>query len=91
VTYKFAIPASFKKVARKKPKPMQEKIAECIRLLVENPRNPKLQTHKMRGKKGIWECYVDNDGNRVTFEYSSDKRTIILRNNCNHDMLYRNP
>lgn len=91
MNYKFEIPASFKKTAQKKPKFMQERIAECIKLLVANPRDPKLQTHKMKGRKGVWECYVDNDGNRVTFEYSSDKRTIRLRNNCNHDMLYRNP
>ncbi|PCC32575.1 hypothetical protein CIK74_14665 [Glutamicibacter sp. BW77] len=91
MSYLFKIPDSFKKTAKKKPKQMQERIAECITLLVENPRNPRLNSHKMKGTSGIWECYVDRDGNRVTFEYSADRKTIILRNNCNHDMLYRNP
>lgn len=89
MTYEFRVTSRFKKVARKKEKGMQEKIASCIRMLVENPKNPKLRTHKMQGHEGIWEAYIDNDGNRVTFEW--DGATIILRNNCNHDMLYRNP
>lgn len=91
MSYKFEIPHSFKKTANKKPPHMRERIAECIQLLVENPRNPRLNTHKMKGRPGVWECYIDRDGNRITFEYSADKTTIILRNNCNHDMLYRNP
>lgn len=89
MNFSFRIPNNFKKVARKKPREMQELIAECIRLLAENPRNPKLNTHKMQGHKGVWEAYVDNDGNRLTFHYEDD--VIVLRNNCNHDMLYRNP
>lgn len=89
MTYTFRVPHNFKKVAGKKPAELQKMIAECVKLLAENPRNPKLNTHKMRGYKGVWEAYVDNDGNRLTFEY--DGNVIVLRNNCNHDMLYRNP
>ena len=87
--YKYRIPSNFRKVLKKKPSKMQEKIFECIAMLSESPRNPKLNTHKMKGRKGVWEAYVDNDGNRLTFEYEGD--LIVLRNNCNHDMLYRNP
>lgn len=89
MTYSYRIPNSFKKTAKKKETAMQKAIADCIRLLSENPRNPKLRTHKMQGHTGVWEAYVDNDGNRVTFEWDGD--CIVFRNNCNHDMLYRNP
>lgn len=68
---------------------MQDRIADCIKALAADPKNPKLRTHKMQGHKGVWEAYIDNDGNRVTFEW--DTSVIVLRNNCNHDMLYRNP
>lgn len=81
----------FKKMYQKKPTSMQYKIDECLRLLSVNPRARMLRTHKMKGYKNpfVWECYIDNDGNRITFEWNGD--LITLRNNCNHDMLYRNP
>lgn len=85
----FRVTNRFKKVAQKKNKNMQNRISECISMLAENPKNPKLRTHKMQGHKGIWESYIDNDGNRITFEW--DGSVIVLRNNCNHDMLDRNP
>jgi mRNA-degrading endonuclease YafQ of YafQ-DinJ toxin-antitoxin module len=91
VTYQFRVPASFRKTARKKPQEMRQKLEQCIKALAANPRDPVLHTHKMKGtgKQEIWEAYIDNDGNRITFEW--DKGVIVLRNNCNHDMLYRNP
>ena len=89
MSYKYRVPASFKKRASKKPREMQKMIADCIMKLAADPKDPKLKVHKMSGLKGVWEAYVDNDGNRVTFEW--DGSTIVLRNNCNHDMLYRNP
>lgn len=82
----------FEKMFRKKPRTMQERISWCIGQLQQNPRNPRLHVHKMQGMpKGveIWEAYIYNDGNRLTFNWDSD--LITLRNNCNHDMLYRNP
>ena len=49
---------------------------------------PGLRVHKMRGVGDIWEAYVDR-ANRVTYEWERD--TIVLRMNCNHQMLTRNP
>ena len=40
----------------------------------------------MQGHRGVWEAYVDR-ANRVTFHY--DGETIVLRKNCNHDILRR--
>jgi len=56
--------------------------------LEENPRHPSLQTHPVRGTRGVFEAYID-DGNRITFHYG--KGHIVLRTHCNHDILKRNP
>jgi hypothetical protein len=65
---------------------MQVSIARCLALLAENPRHPGLHTHRVQGSAGVWEAYVDS-ANRVTFHYDGPK--IVLRNNCNHDILRR--
>jgi mRNA-degrading endonuclease YafQ of YafQ-DinJ toxin-antitoxin module len=80
------IPKSFKRVAKKKERHMQGAIARCLELLGDNPRHPGLQTHRVQGMPGVWEAYVDR-ANRVTFHYDGEK--IVLRNNCNHDILNR--
>lgn len=80
------IPSSFKRTAKKKELPLRLAIARCVALLGENPRHPGLRTHRVQGTGGVWEAYVDQ-ANRVTFHYDGDK--IVLRNNCNHDILRR--
>jgi hypothetical protein len=72
----------------KKPPALRAAILECVRQLGLNPRHPSLQTHKVKGTPGVFEAYVDK-ANRVTFEW--DGGTIVLRNNCNHSILDRNP
>jgi hypothetical protein len=61
---------------------------ECIFRLAENPRHQSLQTHPVRGSRGVFEAYVDKS-NRLTFEYGDD--CIVLRNHCNHDIVDRRP
>ncbi|QXE28955.1 MULTISPECIES: hypothetical protein [Microbacterium] len=95
MTYAYRVSPNFKRVLQKKPKEMREAVKQCILRLSENPRHPGLNTHKMKGlrsKDQVWEAYVDA-GNRVTFHYElvGKKTIIVLRNNCNHDMLTRNP
>lgn len=74
----------FKRARRRKTLAMKESIDDCVALLSENPRHPGLHTHRVQGRRGVWEAYV-NQANRVTFQYGEN--SIILRNNCNHDML----
>lgn len=83
------VPQNFKKVLQRKERLMRDAVARCVKLLGEDPRHPGLQVHKLKGVTGIWEAYVDG-ANRVTFEWSSNGK-IVLRNNCNHDILKRNP
>jgi hypothetical protein len=86
----YVIPPSFKKVLAAKRPRLQGAILECIARLGENPRHPSLQTHLARGVPGggVFEAYVDR-ANRVTFHYDAGR--IVLRNNCNHDILRKNP
>lgn len=82
------IPPNFAKVLKKKPAELQAAVAECVHRLGENPRHPSLQTHRVQGTRGVFEAYVDM-ANRVTFEYQDG--AIVLRNNCNHDIIKRSP
>jgi mRNA interferase RelE/StbE len=82
------IPPKFKRVMSKKPASLQAAILECVYRLGDDPRHPSLRTHRVQGAAGVFEAYVDR-ANRVTFEWAGD--TIVLRNNCSHDILKRNP
>jgi hypothetical protein len=82
------IPPKFKKVLEKKETTLVGTILKCVAQLGEDPRHPSLQTHRVQGTKDpkVFEAYVDKK-NRVTFHWDGD--TIVLRNNCNHDILKR--
>ena len=80
------IPKSFKKTVKKKEPVLQAAIARCIALLATDPRHPGLEAHRVQGFPGVWEAYVDR-ANRVTFHYDGPR--IVLRHNCNHDILRR--
>ena len=82
------IPPSFKKRFKKKSEELRAAIKECVQRLGDNPYHPGLNTHKVRGTQGVWEAYVD-DKNRVTFHYEDGG--IVMRNNCNHDIIKRSP
>ncbi len=80
----------FKRRYKKKPPPLRKAIEECIRGLGADPRHPGLQAHLVKGaRERVWEAYVDRK-NRVTFHYDPDG-VIVMRNNCNHDIIDRNP
>lgn len=78
------VPPQFRRIAKKKELALRLAIARCVELLAENPRHPGLHTHRVQGAPGVWEAYVDG-ANRVTFHYDGPK--LVLRNNCNHDIL----
>lgn len=86
----YVISPKFKKLLNQKPPPMQAAFLECIARFAENPRHPSLHTHLVRGVKGgaVFEAYIDK-GNRLTFHYEAGK--IVLRNNCNHSIIDRDP
>jgi hypothetical protein len=84
----YRIPPQFKKVLRKKESALQAAILECVARLGEDPTHPSLRVHRVQGKPGVWEAYVDK-ANRVTYHWEGS--TIVLRMNCNHDIIRRAP
>ncbi|HEY8776548.1 MAG TPA: hypothetical protein VIM33_08745 [Gaiellaceae bacterium] len=81
------IPESFQKELAKKEPSLAGAIVECTVRLGENTRGQGLQTHPVRGYRGVFEAYVDRK-NRVTFHYGDGE--IVMRKHCNHDIL-KNP
>ncbi len=81
-----AIDAAFRRRLKKKPREMQESIAEAITRLRTDWRQNGLRTHRVQGTRNIWEARLDR-GNRLTFHWDGD--TIVLRNHCSHDILKR--
>jgi hypothetical protein len=73
----------FKRAYKKKTKQQQAKVDNAIGFL---QKIPDTQEHHSRGTDGIWECYID-DSFSITFERGEG--FIRLRNNCNHDIIYR--
>lgn len=82
------VPDHFRHLVEAKAAPLAGAIAKCVYQLGSNPRHPSLQTHRVHGTRNpkVFEAYVDKK-NRVTFHWEDGK--IILRNNCNHDILKR--
>ena len=78
----------YKRARRKKTPNMRASIDKCVELLSMNPYHPGLHAHRVRGRKGVWQAYIDQ-ANRVTFQYGEN--SIILRNNCTHDMPKQSP
>jgi addiction module RelE/StbE family toxin len=59
---------AFKRVLRKKPD-LHEDVEQALRLLAENPFDPRLETHKLKGKlSGSWACKAGYDL-RIVFDF----------------------
>jgi mRNA-degrading endonuclease YafQ of YafQ-DinJ toxin-antitoxin module len=52
---------TFRRLIRKQPH-LREEVEKALRLLVDDPFNPKLEAHKLKGKlSGTWACSVGYD------------------------------
>ena len=79
----------FKRSYKKKDSRKKDDIDDCVRKLLDDASHPGLHTHKIKGKPGVFEAYV-NSSHRLTFEYDEYGR-IVLRNNCDHKVLTESP
>jgi len=84
---KLRVLKTFKKDYRMLPAEIKEKVDKQLEFLLSNPNHPSLNLHHVRGTKGIWEEYVDQQY-RFTFEIESDY--YILRKVGSHDVI-KNP
>ncbi|MGK7899073.1 MAG: type II toxin-antitoxin system YafQ family toxin [Xenococcus sp. (in: cyanobacteria)] len=87
--------SSFKRAYKtniKRRPDLTAKIEEKLRLLANEPYDPTLRTHKLKGKlSGSWSCSVEYDC-RIVFDFikNSDTNTeeIFLLDIGTHDEVY---
>lgn len=82
---------AFKRVTRRNAE-LQDRILDVLQLLAENPVEPSLRTHKLRGQlEGLWACWVEYDC-RIVFAYAPDpsgaEDLIVLVDIGSHDTVY---
>ncbi len=82
---------AFKRTIRKYPK-SQKEIEQTLRLLVEDPFSPQLQSHKLKGKlSGSWACSTGYDL-RIIFDFIKSEKEgedeILLIEIGTHDEVY---
>ena len=82
---------AYKSLIRKHPE-LKSKTENILRLLAENPFNPLLQTHKLKGQlAGSWACTVEYDC-RIVFDFiensESGDEEILLLDIGSHDEVY---
>ncbi|NEQ82843.1 MAG: type II toxin-antitoxin system mRNA interferase toxin, RelE/StbE family [Moorea sp. SIO2I5] len=82
---------AFKAIIKRQPN-LKPKIEAKLRLLADNPYQPILRTHKLKGKlSGAWACSVEYDC-RIIFNFEQNQDTleeeIILIDIGTHDEVY---
>ena len=82
---------AFKRLIRKNSQ-LKTKIFVVLELLVENPYNPSLKAHKLKGKlEGLWACWVEYDC-RIVYTFKSNdnspEESILLIDIGTHDEVY---
>lgn len=80
------VPNAFRKSYRKKTPEMRKSIDAALRQLQIDHTHDGLHTHRVQGSPGVYEARIDG-ANRITFHWNED--IIVLRKNCNHDILKR--
>lgn len=68
----------FKRAYKKLPNHIKNDFDEKISLFIENPGNPKLKTHKLKGKVQSCLSFYLKDGYRVLFELTNEDTANLL-------------
>jgi addiction module RelE/StbE family toxin len=73
-------------------KDLKKKTEITLRKLIENPFDPTLHSHKLKGGlTGVWACTIDYD-NRILFEFvrnsENNEEEIYLLTMGKHDEVY---
>ncbi|MDY6898997.1 MAG: type II toxin-antitoxin system mRNA interferase toxin, RelE/StbE family [Cyanobacteriota bacterium] len=81
----------FKRLTKKNTQ-LRIQIEKTLELLIEDPFDSSLRTHKLKGDlDGVWSCSVDYD-NRILFEFvidtESGEEEIFLLTLGSHDDVY---
>lgn len=68
----------FKRAYKKLPSGIKDNFDKKIALFIENPKDPKLKAHKLKGKLQSCLSFYLRDGYRVLFEFSEAKTIDLL-------------
>ena len=82
---------AFKRLVRRNPQ-LRILIEQTLRQLAEDPFNPSLRTHKLKGDLAdVWSCSIDYNY-RILFEFvenpEDEESGILLLNLGTHDEVY---
>lgn len=82
---------AFKRTANKHPN-LSKDVEKTLRLLIEEPFAPQLETHKLKGKlSGSWACSVGYDL-RIVFDFvkseGKQEEDIFLMDIGTHEEVY---
>jgi addiction module RelE/StbE family toxin len=82
---------AFKRLIRKNPN-LRLLIEKTLRQLAEDPFQPSLRTHKLKGDlSDVWSCSIDYN-HRILFEFIQNpeyrEEAILLLNLGSHDEVY---
>jgi len=82
---------ALKRLIKKQPSP-QAKVIAVLQSLAEDPFNPALKTHKLKGDlTGLWACTVEYDC-RIIFSFQEiageTESAIMMVDVGNHDDVY---
>ena len=86
-----AFKRAFQRAVARQPN-LRPRIERALRQLADDPFQPLLRSHKLKGQlAGIWACAVDYD-NRILFEFVDDPQStvqaIYLLTMGTHDEVY---
>lgn len=83
---KIVYSSKFAREYRKLPNNIKDIAEEQETLFRENPFNPKLRTHKLKGKLREFLSFSIGYEYRIIFEFSKDKNTAYFHSVGDHDI-----
>ena len=91
ITFASSFKRAYKALIRKRPD-LKPKVETALALLAENPFEPLLQTHKLKGKlSGSWAATIEYDC-RIVFDFVQNpalgEDEILLIDIGSHDEVY---
>lgn len=83
----------FKKAYKKLDTSSQQKIKNCILLMIDDLSHPSLRTKKMKGYRNpdVWEATASQGSPALRITYERKPGVLILRNCGEHDTVYMRP
>jgi len=78
--------SKFAREYKKLSKTIKDIAEQQEKVFRRDPFNPKLKTHKLKGKLGRFLSFSIGHKYRIIFEFSKDKKTIYFHSVGSHDI-----